>query len=284
MIDAHLHSWQLGAHGCVWPTPDLPIIYRDFSVADVRGLAQSLGVTGSILVQTQTSDADTDYLLACANSDAFVVAVIGWVDLAAPTATARIAHLAQYPKMRGLRPMLQALNEDDWLLRPELAPAITAMCAQNLSFEALVYPRHLTYLYRFAQRYPDLSIMINHGAKPPIANADSAQEREWLEGLTALAKLPSVFCKLSGLVTEANAEQGDPIINKYISTLLRLFGPERLVWGSDWPVLKLAANPEFASYQHWLTMSQDSLALLSESERQAIFYRNALNFYRLNEC
>lgn len=280
MIDAHQHCWQIGAHQCTWPTPDLSAIYRDFSVSDLQALAEPLGVRGSVLVQSQPSDADTDFLLQCARAHPFVKAVVGWVDLASEEAPARIAYLAQQPKLRGLRPMLQGLDEDDWILRPELAPAIAAMLEHGLSFDALVYPRHLPYLRIFAERYPHLPIVIDHAAKPAIAAHEPPQYRAWCQAMAELAALPQVMCKVSGLVTEAGRHQGAEILTDYLAQLLQLFGPHRLLWGSDWPVVDLAANPSLASYEGWLALSKRFFARQPAVHLNAIFGENARGFYR----
>lgn len=286
MIDAHQHCWQIGAHGCIWPTADLAAIYRDFSVADLQAEAQPLAVKGSVLVQSQPCDADTDYLLSLAREQDFVKAVVGWVDLAASDAPARIASLAAQPKLRSLRPMLQSLPDDDWILRPELVPAIAAMLEHKLCFDALVFPRHLPFLCEFAARYPDLPIVIDHAAKPFIAAHDSTQFQTWSNDISALAALPQVYCKVSGLLTEAGAEQNDEALQYYVDHLLAAFSARRLMWGSDWPVVKLAPNRSLASYTAWFAQARRLLKGLSEAETNAVFEHNAGRFYgfELNDC
>lgn len=279
MIDAHQHCWQIGAHGCTWPTPDLAIIYRDFGVEDLQAEAQPLAIRGSVLVQSQPCDADTDYLLSLAREQDFVKAVVGWVDMAAPDAPARIAYLAEQPKLRSLRPMLQSLPDDNWILRPELVPAVAAMLEHKLCFDALVFPRHLPFLREFAARYPDLPIVIDHAAKPFIAAHDSAQFRTWSAGINALATLPQVYCKVSGVLTEASAEQSDETLQCYVDHLLAAFSAQRLMWGSDWPVVKLAPNRSLAGYTAWFAQARRLLEGLSEAETNAIFVHNACRFY-----
>ena len=280
MIDTHQHIWQIGQHGCCWPTPDLAAIYRDFGMEDVLPLAQAAGITGSVLVQTQASDADTDYLLAVAAQFDFIKAVVGWVDLAAGSAPARIAQLAQHPKMRGLRPMLQCLPEDDWILRPELEPAIAAMKAHRLSFDALGYTRHLPHLEVFARRHPELAIVIDHAAKPAIIATDQPAD-EWRYAMARIAGLANVYCKISGLATEAGRDQGDAELAPYIQHLLAVFGAGRLMWGSDWPVIGLASNKQLASYRGWLTLVQRALADYKVSDFESIFIGTSLRFYRI---
>lgn len=248
---------------------------------ELQAVAQPLGVIGSVLVQSQASDVDTDYLLSLAAKHEFVKAVVGWVDLTAPTAPQRIRQLALHPKLRGLRPMLQALPEDDWLLRPEIEPAIAAMIEQRLSFDALVFTRHLHHLRIFATRFPQLPIVIDHGAKPPIAANECVQFQSWSDAMSGLAELPQVYCKVSGLLTEAHAEQGAEALNIYLVRLLELFGAERLLWGSDWPVVNNAANESLADYATWLALARNFFMQQPAAPANAIFGENARRFYRI---
>lgn len=277
MIDAHQHFWQIGENDCTWPTADLDAIYRDFLPNDFAPLAQAAGVTGSVLVQSQESDADTDFLLRIANESDLVKVVVGWVDLASDAAVLRIKNLALHPKMRGLRPMLQGLPEDSWILNQKIEPAIAEMLQCNFSLDALVHVRHLPYLRIFARRHPKLAIVIDHAAKPAIA---AGGFESWASAMSALADLPQVYCKVSGLLTEAAAEQGVDQLRPYLLRLYHLFGAERLMWGSDWPVLNLAPNTAYANYGDWLSMSKHLLPAASASERDAIFGLTAKKFYR----
>ena len=280
MIDAHLHLWQIGQHDCSWPTPELRAIYRDFGVDDVLPQAQAAGITGAVLVQSQESDADTDYLLAIAQASDFIKAVVGWVDLASHGAPARIARLAQHPKLRGLRPMLQGLPADDWILRAELEPALAAMKEYQLSLDALVYTRHLPYLEVFAKRHPDLAIVIDHGAKPAIIAHDRPAD-DWRSAITRTAQQPNVYCKLSGLVTEAGKPQGETELSPYISHLLSAFGAGRLMWGSDWPVIRLAPNKGLSNYKNWLNLAHHALTGCKMSDIESVFIGTSLRFYRI---
>ncbi|RYY03358.1 MAG: amidohydrolase [Gammaproteobacteria bacterium] len=277
MIDAHQHFWRIGEHDCSWPTPDLMAIYRDFLPDDLLPLVEQTGVTGTVLVQSQPSDADTDFLLQLAHKSDLIKAVVGWVDLSSPSAPERILQLAQHPKFRGVRPMLQGLADDAWILRPELEPAITAIKASNLSFDALVHVRHLPHLQVFAERHPDLAIVIDHAAKPAVANDEFSA---WATAITALADLPRVYCKLSGLLTEASSEQGVAVLQPYVMQLYRLFGSKRLMWGSDWPVLSSAPNSQYNAYASWLKLAKELLSPVSITETDEIFGLTARQFYR----
>jgi L-fuconolactonase len=275
MIDAHQHLWRIGEHGCAWPTADLVAIHRHFELQDSVSVAAPLGVEGTLLVQSQPDDRDTDWLLETAERSDWIKGVVGWVDLASAVAPRRIAELATRPKMRGLRPMLQSLPEDDWILDRKLDPAVATMKAHGLTFDALVFTRHLRHIRAFAERHPDLSIVIDHGAKPPIA---SGALEAWRSEINAIATLPNVFCKLSGLLTEAGPHAGGEVLRPYAEHLLESFGTERLMWGSDWPVLNLAGT-----YAAWLEMARDFCRGRDEASRKAVFGGNARRFYGLTD-
>lgn len=273
MIDAHQHCWRVGRHGFEWPTPDLEPIHRDFGPADWRDEALAHGVCGSVLVQSQPCDADTDYLLQLAGSEPRILAVVGWADLEHPQAVDRLAQLAQAPKLRGIRPMLQNLADDQWILRPALAPALDAMQRLGLRFDALVFPRHLATLKTFSERHPELPIVLDHGGKPGIANGEW---QPWADAIEDLARLPNLWCKLSGLLTEAGPRASFEIIQPYVAHLLESFGPQRTMWGSDWPVLNLAGR--FAS---WLDLTKRCCEDLSAADSAELFGGSARRFYGL---
>jgi L-fuconolactonase len=274
LIDAHQHFWRVGRNGFSWPTPDLAAIHRDFGPADLATVGAPLGLTGSVLVQSQADDRDTDWLLELVADEPLVLAVVGWADLSAPDAPARIAELARSPKLRGLRPMLQNLDDDAWIASPSLDPALDAMVAYGLSLDALVLTRHLPHLLTLARRRPDLAIVIDHGAKPPIATGEQADA--WARGIDALAELPQVFCKLSGLLTEAAPGQAPDALAPYVRHLVSAFGPERLMWGSDWPVLDLAGD-----YGGWLAQAGALSGLTDPADLATLFGGTSRRFYRI---
>ena len=273
MIDAHQHFWRLGENDCTWPTPDLAAIHRDYGPDDLKRLATPAGVTGSVLVQSQPSDRDTDWLLAVAADDPFVLGVVGWADLEAPDAPARVAALAAHPKLKGLRPMLEDMVEEAWILGPALEPAVRAMIVHGLVFDALVRPRHLRPLLEFARRHPTLAIVVDHAAKPAIAAGDL---QPWRDDLEALARLPHVTCKLSGLLTEAAPGRVCSTLGPYVDHLLACFGPDRLMWGSDWPVVELAGD-----YAGWLAHARALTRSVGKYGQTSIFENTAKRVYGL---
>jgi L-fuconolactonase len=270
-IDAHQHFWLMRDRKGQWPPPDLADIHRDFMPRDLEPALRACGIGGTVLVQSLPTLDDTDFLLSLADQHSFILGVVGWVDLKAADAASQIARLAAHPKLKSLRPMLQDIPDPDWIDDPHLDPAIAAMKAADLCFDALVMPQHLRALTAFAKRHPDLSIVIDHGAKPRIATGEI---RQWHEVMAGLATLPNVHCKLSGLLTEAGERRDAAAVRPYADTLLGLFGPERLIWGSDWPVLRLAAD-----YGDWLAMCQN---FVPPHHHDAVFGMNARHFYKLD--
>ena len=273
-IDAHQHFWQLAARAGGWPPPSLAAIYRDFAPQDLAPLLAAHGVHGTVLVQSLPSEDDTHWLLALAEQADFIRAVVGWTDLLAVDAPAAIARLASHKKLKGLRPMLQDLDDEEWIADPALAPALNAMVEHGLRFDALVLPRHLPALLQCARAWPGLAIVIDHAAKPPIADASFGQ---WREDMAQLAALPNVHCKLSGLVTEASTDWSVDDLQPYVEHVLDVFGAQRVIWGSDWPVVGLAGG-----YGAWLAASETLLAHLGQQDRNDIFGLNARRFYGLD--
>ncbi len=275
IVDAHHHLWQIGRNGHVWPTPDLEAIHRDFEPADLARAVEGTGVTATLLVQTQTDDRDTDWMISVADQSDLIQGVVGWTDLSAPRATARIHALAQQPKFKGLRPMLQGLPEDDWILREDVRPALTAMADEGLSLDALVFTRHLPAIVALAQALPGLKIVIDHGAKPPFATPTDMPL--WRDRMRQAADCANIACKLSGLFTELPPGQSTADVAPAADHLLACFGADRLMWGSDWPVVDLAGG-----YSRWLDWTRQWLENKGSRMQEAILSRAARTFYRLD--
>ena len=274
-IDAHQHFWRLQRGDYGWLTPDLAPIHRDFEPDDLAPMLRRHGIAGTILVQAAPTVAETEFMLDLAVRHAFIEGVVGWVDFEAKDAPERIAELAARPKLKGLRPMIHDIADPRWMLRPDLAPAFEAMIAHGLVFDALVRPQHLPYLAELVGRYPELRVVIDHCAKPDIAAGGFPG---WARDLAAVAAAGTVCCKLSGLVTEAGADPSAEALAPYVNHVISVFGPSRMIWGSDWPVVTLAA-----SYEVWLAQAQDLVAQLPEAEIAAIFGGNAIRTYGLPE-
>ncbi|WP_036186319.1 amidohydrolase family protein [Marinimicrobium agarilyticum] len=274
IIDAHQHLWQLGRPECRWPTPALKPLYRDFTPEDFWAEASPCGVVGSVLVQSQPHPDDTRYLLTLAEHDPRILGVVGWVDLSAPAAAQAVHELADEPWLCGIRPMLQDLDEADWILRRARPEALEAMAERQLVFDALVTPIHLPVIDELARRHPSLRIVVDHGGKPAIGRGETGS---WERGLAVLARRPNVLCKLSGLATEMAPEQPVEAMDAYIDRILDLFGAERVLWGSDWPVLTLTTR-----YSDWLERARERIRWRAPALEAALFRNNALEIYRLN--
>jgi L-fucono-1,5-lactonase len=271
-IDAHQHFWQLARGDYGWLTPQAhPAIYQDFLPSHLKPLLKDARIEKTILVQAAPSEAETVFLLQLADATSFVGAVAGWVDFDLPNAAKAIARLAQNSKLRSLRPMLQDIPDDEWLLCPHVATAVDAVVAAGLKFDALVKPRHLPMLERFLHRHPDLPVVIDHGAKPDIRSGDL---KTWAQAMRSIARAPNAWCKLSGLVTEAGTDWSTEMLRPYVDILLEVFGADRLMWGSDWPVLNEAAD-----YLSWVRAAETMMRGLSERERQMVFGGTAADFY-----
>lgn len=272
ILDSHIHFWRIGGPGHSWPDAEWPRLHRDFLPDDLRAEAAGLDLVGGVLVQSQADDRDTDWMLAL--DDPLIRAIIGWVDLAYPGTPRRIAELARQPRIRGFRPMLQGIADTEWILQSRLDPAIEAMLAHGMRFDALIEPRHLTVLHRFATRWPELAIVIDHAAKP---EASRSELDPWRDEIAALAALPNLWCKLSGLRTEQAAGQPYAALRPYVAHLAACFG-ERLMWGSDWPVLRHAGD----RYADWVDATRDLVGVATPAVLEGLFEGAAKSFYGID--
>lgn len=272
-IDAHQHFWAPARGDYGWLTPALGPLYRDVGPRELVPHLRRHGIDGTVLVQAAPTVAETRYLLAIAAAHDVVRGVVGWADLAAPDAAGTIDALADDPRLCGLRPMLQDLPRADWIATAPIDAALRRMVDRGLAFDALVRPAHLPHLLRCLERNPDLRVVVDHAAKPEIA---AGRCTDWRTGLAALAARPGVHCKLSGLLTEAAPGAGAAALRPYVDTVFELFGPERVMWGSDWPVLELAAG-----YDDWIAITDDLLRDLDASQRAGVLGTNAARVYRL---
>lgn len=273
-LDCHMHIWRLQRGDYDWLTPDLESIYRDFEIKDVWDEAQACGVRQVILVQAAASAAETDFLLDVADTDQRVAGVVGWVDFGGHDASVQINRLAGNPHLFGLRPMIADLSDPLWILQDACAPALEALQANELVFDAHAHPDLVPVMTRLAARYPDLSIVLNHTGKPPIASAELDM---WRSDIAELARHKNVSCKLSGLLTEAGALTDDAAIGEVVEHIGSHFGAERLLWGSDWPVLTIAGN-----YTDWAAQCERLVDQYFPYRAEAIFSGNAKRIYSRN--
>src|SRR5579871_440264 len=270
-IDAHHHLWTLARGDYGWLTSDLAPIYRDFHLADLAPLLTAAGIGGTILVQAAPTEAETGFLLEIAKAADIVRGVIGWTDFDSGDAADRIEALAANELLVGLRPMVQDIPDDDWLVKPDLVELLAVMARHGLVFDALVLPRHLPRLVQVVDRHPDLQFVLDHCAKPRLASRDIAV---WKEDISDLAERPNIVCKLSGLVTEAAPDWQVSDLREAANHVYGCFGPKRLMWGSDWPVVNLAGG-----YERWLAAAGTLLTDLSPDQKADVFGRNAARVY-----
>jgi L-fuconolactonase len=271
-IDAHQHFWRPSRGDYGWLTPQAhPAICRKFLPQDLAPLLEDAGIERTVLVQAAPTVAETDYLLGLAAETPFVAGVVGWAEFEAENAAQQIAAFSQQAKLVGLRPMLQDLDDDAWILRPAVGKALDAMEAADLRFDALVTPRHLSHLARCLAGRPGLKVVIDHGAKPDIAGGALD---DWAAQMRAIAADTPAYCKLSGLVTEAGGKWTEEKLQPYVEVLLEAFGPARLMWGSDWPVVN-----EAGGYAAWHSAAAALIERCSQDEKDLIFGGAAQAFY-----
>lgn len=279
-IDAHQHYWQLARGDYGWLTPMLAPIYRDFGPADLSPHLDTFEIAHTILVQAAPTEAETHFMLDLASAAPSVAGVVGWVDMETADAPARIAALAERPKLVGLRPMIHDIADPRWMLLPTLTPAYSAIEGAGLVFDALVRPVHLRPLKTLVERHPSMTVVIDHGAKPDIARWTSGDEdfADWAERLHQLGHHTNVACKTSGLVTEAKADWQPRDLFPYLDVLLDAFGPERLLFGSDWPVVNLGGG-----YDRWMEALLGWLDRIDPPSRDLVLGGTASRIYNLTE-
>jgi len=285
-IDAHQHFWRPARGDYAWlraDVPELAPLLRDFLPEDILPLLQAGGIAQTVLVQAAESVAETEFLLDLATRHDLIGGVVGWVDLARSDAAATIERLAQHPKFKGVRPMLQDLPQADWIARAPHPDAIRALVRLGLRFDALVKPAHLPALLQFVRAWPDLPVVIDHAAKPRLAQGWQAEwAMDWRRHLSEFAALPRVSCKFSGLVTElppaacASTDATIEAVQPVWDALLLWFGPARILWGSDWPVLTLAT-----SHAQWLAASGKLIGSLAPAEQDQVWHGTARRVYGL---
>jgi L-fucono-1,5-lactonase len=278
IVDAHHHLWDPTLRDYAWMTGDAARLREPRGLDDLRAVTGPAGVGATIAVQAATSELETTWLLAlAAESGGLVAGVVGWVDLEAPDVADRLAILRGAPggeRLVGIRHPVHDEPDVDWLDRDAVRRGLRAVAAAGLTYDLLLYPDHLAPALRVAEAIPELALVVDHGAKPRIAEGGW---EPWSGGLGALAAHERVHCKLSGLVTEASWDSWrEDDIGRYAARLLELFGPERLMFGSDWPVCTLAA-----SYAEVLEVAQDALAGCSPDERDSVLGATARRFYSL---
>lgn len=275
-IDAHQHFWKLDLpfnYGWLHTAQHEPIC-RNYLPADLLPHLQATGIDKSVFVQTQHDLAENRWVLQLAAQNDFIAGVVGWVDLASPNCERQLEEFRANPKFVGIRHITHDEPNEDFIVQPEIIRGLQVLQKHNVPFDLLFYTKHLKHAVTLGKQLPDLPMVIDHLAKPKIREQITAG---WLEDLQAAAKFPNIYCKLSGMVTEADWSAWKPAdLKPYVDAALEAFGPERCMFGTDWPVCELAA-----SYEQVHDALSDLLVGLSDSERSQIFGQTAAKFYQL---
>jgi len=273
-IDAHQHFWHYNPDEYAWIDDSMARLRRDFLPEDLGPELQRAEFNGSIAVQAQQTIEETRWLLSLAEASSFILGVIGWVDLRSADVRLQLAELANNPKLLGVRHVVQSEPDDRFLLQADFLRGISALEEFGLTYDILIYPRHLPIAAEFVGRFPRQRFVLDHLAKPAIKTGEI---RSWKTGLSELARFPNVFCKLSGLVTEADWMNWKPEQMKpYLDIAFECFGPERLMIGSDWPVCTVAA-----SYLQVMNLVINYLEGHPDHVREAVLGGNAQKFWNL---
>ncbi len=274
-IDAHHHLWRYSPEEYPWIGPDATALRRDFLVPELRQVTSDAGIDYVITVQARQSVIESKWLLELASGQDIIAGVVGWVPLTSPDLGAIVSELATNPKLRGIRHVLQDEPDERFMLRSEFNRGIRALAPYDLTYDLLIYERQLAPTIAFVDRHPHQRFVLDHAAKPLVRDGVRSP---WAENLRELARRPNVWCKLSGLVTEADHQHWtDDQLTPYLEAVFEAFGPERVMFGSDWPVCLLAAP-----YARWVEVVTDFVVRLSAEEQERFWWRNAFAAYGLS--
>jgi L-fuconolactonase len=275
VIDAHHHLWNYDPNDYAWIGPEMGLLRRDFTPADVRDEMQRAGVDGAIAVQARQTLQETEWLLSLAAQHDFMRGVVGWAPLVEASVAGELQRLAAQPKLKGIRHVLQDEPDDFYMLRSDFNAGISQLRRFHLVYDVLIFERHLPQTIQFVDRHPDQVFVIDHIAKPRIREGVLSP---WRKNLKELARRSHCFCKLSGMLTEADWSGWRPEeIRPYFDAALETFGPDRCLFGSDWPVLLLAD-----SYAGWVATVRGFVSALSSTEQARVLGGTAAEVYRLD--
>jgi len=273
-IDSHQHFWQLSRGKYSWLTPELGVLFQDFLPEQLTPELSAHAVDQTVLVQAEDSEDEIYFLLGIAEKNDFVAGVVGWVDMEAPDVIGKLEHYSESKYFKGIRPMLQDIDDVNWIVNDKFNPIFEFMAENHLTFDALVKDVHLSNIETIAQKHPTLSIVIDHCAKADLSKKPSDF---WRQRLTNIAACKNVFIKLSGILTEApQGEVSVEVVQPYFDHIMDIFGPNRIMWGSDWPVIKLNGD-----YDTWVSLTHALLKNHSLKDKRKVWADNAQQFYNL---
>lgn len=272
-IDSHQHFWHYDLEKHSWINDEMAVIRKSFLPADLAPIIKSNGVIGTVAVQADQTEAETDFLLKLADEYDFIKGVVGWVDLRANNIDERLPYYAQFKNIKGFRHILQG-EDPSFMLQPSFLNGIASLNAYNFTYDILIFPHHLEAALQLVKQFPNQPFVIDHIAKPYIK---AGQIDEWAKGMKALSEHENIYCKVSGMVTEADYKKWQPAhFTPYLDVVVEAFGMKRLMFGSDWPVCEVAA-----SYGQLIGIVEDYFANFSLTEKNQFFNQNASNFYNL---
>jgi L-fuconolactonase len=274
-IDAHQHCWQFDPVRDSWITEDMSVIGRDFLPADLLPLLQRNDIDGSVLVQTCQDESDNQFMLQLADENSFIKGVVGWVDLRASNIEDRLKYYKDnFPKMKGFRHVLQAEPDEQFMLRDDFKHGISLLNQFGFTYDILIYPNHLPYAAKLVAEFPNQKFVVDHMAKPYI-NAKKIDQ--WQKDMEALARYENMYCKVSGMLTEAdwNNWRADDFTH-YLDVIFNAFGTNRTMYGSDWPVCNIAGG-----YDRAFEVLKAYVARFTHRQQEQFFGGNAVEFYNL---
>lgn len=273
-IDSHQHFWQYSPVKDAWITESMSVIQRDFLPAELQTVLRDNRINGCVAVQADQSENETHFLLELSNAHEFIKGVVGWVDLCTDTIGERLAYFSQFKTVKGFRHIVQAEQDPGFLHRKDFCNGIRLLEKFNYTYDLLILPNQLTSATKLCAQFPNQKFVIDHLAKP---NIRQQQLEPWRKDITLLAKNENVYCKVSGMVTEADWQHWrTEDITPYLDVVFHVFGTDRILYGSDWPVCLVAA-----SYETQLSIVSNYLKTFSESAKQKVMGENAVNFYNL---
>ncbi len=273
MIDSHVHFWQFNPIKDAWINDDMEVLQRDFLPIDLERVAARHGIDGVVAVQADQSEAETKFLSKLASQNSFIKGIVGWVDLCNKNLGERLSEYSMDPLIKGFRHILQA-EGTGYMLKPEFIEGVKALKKFGLTYDILVYHNQLQEVSLLLEKLPDQKFIVDHCAKPPIANGDM---KEWMRNMRVIAENKNVYCKISGLVTEAKWHRWSrEDIYPYLDVVMDCFGNDRVVFGSDWPVIYTSAT-----YNIWIHLLKNFMQQFDESQQDNFFSENAKRFYDL---
>lgn len=276
-IDSHQHFWHYNPAEHVWMSDQMGCLKRDYLPEDLKPLLNSVGFDGSIVVQARQNLEETRWLLELAESHDFIKGVVGWVDLRSPELTAQLETFSKHPKLVGVRHVVHDEPDDEFMLRPEFRRGISCLKDYGLTYDLLLFPKHLPVAVKLAAEFPEQPFVLDHIAKPAIAEGLLSP---WREDLRALAEFPNIFCKLSGMVTEASWNDWHPAdFHPYLDVVIEAFGTDRVMIGSDWPVCTLSGD-----YPSTMGVVTDYVRKFSPEIQSAILGGNCARFYGIGSA